>query len=194
MEILRYRQKMLTTLYSTSGYAPRGKTLFLKSRNVKKNLWESTLLRRTQLVQRIAISFGTKTQTHKQTDILLLKYKDDIRTSFLFVSWLWTAGLYFVLWRTTPTFSSASSGGEAWTGSTRVQRQDRMLGLGYTGRFLSGILRDKTMAVNLMYIPNDDTRVGNPPNFWTQNPNPQFKLRNRIVNFYGFCYTWKKFT
>ena len=35
MEILRYRQKMLTTLYSTSGYAPRGKTLFLKSRNVK---------------------------------------------------------------------------------------------------------------------------------------------------------------
>ena len=41
---------------------------------------EPTLLRRTQLVQRLARSFGTD----KQTNILLLYYKDHL---IMYVSW-----------------------------------------------------------------------------------------------------------
>ena len=74
IEILRFRHKTLTTLYYTSGYAPRGLQwhfkcffLYLKYVNVAFDVYGCVKLSRS-----LARSFGTDTQTN----ILLLQYKD----------------------------------------------------------------------------------------------------------------------
>ena len=55
-----------------------GGTLPQNSYKPSCDLWESTLLRRTRSIQLLARSFGTNTQTHKYTNILLLYYKDKV--------------------------------------------------------------------------------------------------------------------
>ena len=55
----------------------------------------------------------------------------------------------------------------------------------------SGRPKQIALIVNLGMLELEMAiRIRNPLNICTQNPNPQFKMRIRILNFYDFCSTY----